>query len=130
MTNLQWIRKSLSPARRRRIASRTAALMADEQTLQKLRRARGMTQAAMAEALGIGQDGVSRLEQRSDMRLSTLRGYVEALGGKLLIVAEFPGQGPVVLTGGAGAGAGAEAGAGAGSTGRPASRGTRRRSAP
>jgi transcriptional regulator with XRE-family HTH domain len=90
MTNLERIRKSLSPARRRRIASRAAALMADEQALQKLRRARGMTQAAMAEALGIGQDGVSRLEQRSDMRLSTLRGYVEALGGKLSIVAEFP----------------------------------------
>ena len=98
--------------------------MADEHTLQKLRRAQGMTQAAMAEALGIGQDGVSRLEQRSDMRLSTLRGYVEALGGKLSIVAEFPSQGPVVLS----AGAGAEAAAG--STGRPASRGTRRRSAP
>lgn len=102
MTNLERIRKSLSPARRRRIASRAAALMADEQALQKLRRAQGVTQAAMAEALGIGQDGVSRLEQRSDMRLSTLRGYVEALGGKLSIVAEFPGQGPVVLGGGGG----------------------------
>ena len=101
MTNLESIRKSLSPARRRRIASRAAALLADEQALQKLRRAQGMTQAAMAEALGIGQDGVSRLEQRSDMRLSTLRGYVEALGGRLSIVAEFPGQ-PAVPLGGRG----------------------------
>jgi len=101
MTNLERIRKSLSPARRRRIASRAAALMADEQALQQLRRAQGMTQVAMAEALGIGQDGVSRLEQRSDMRLSTLRGYVEALGGKLSIVATFPGQEPVVLSAGA-----------------------------
>lgn len=100
MSNLQRIRKSLSPARRRRIASRAAALTADEQTLQDLRRAQGMTQAAMAEALGIGQDGVSRLEQRRDMRLSTLRGYVEALGGRLSIVAEFPGEAPVVLSGG------------------------------
>ncbi len=81
------------------------------------------TQAAMAEALGIGQDGVSRLEQRRDMQLSTLRGYVEALGGKLSIVAEFSGQGPVVLSGGG------SAEAAAGSTGRPASRGARRRSA-
>lgn len=101
MSNLESIRKRLSPARRRRIAHRAAVLMADEQALQKLRRAQGMTQAAMAEALGIGQDGVSRLEQRSDMRLSTLRGYVEALGGRLSIVAEFPGQPPVVLGGGA-----------------------------
>lgn len=102
MSNLAGVRKRLSPARRRRIANRAAALMADEQALQKLRRAQGMTQAAMAEALGIGQDGVSRLEQRSDMRLSTLRGYVEALGGRLSVVAEFPGQPPVVLGGGAG----------------------------
>lgn len=99
MSNLERIRNSLGQARRRRIASRAASLMADEQALQKLRRAHGMTQAAMAEALGIGQDGVSRLEQRSDMRLSTLRGYVEALGGRLSIVAEFPGQAPVVLSG-------------------------------
>ena len=98
MTNLERIRKSLSPARRRRIATRAAAMIADEQSLQDLRRAHGVTQAAMAEALGIGQDGVSRLEQRSDMRLSTLRGYVEALGGRLSIVAEFPGQAPVVLS--------------------------------
>lgn len=102
MSNLESIRKRLSPARRRRIANRAAVLMADEQALQKLRRAQGVTQAAMAEALGIGQDGVSRLEQRSDMRLSTLRGYVEALGGRLSIVAEFPGQPPVVLGGKAG----------------------------
>lgn len=99
MTNLDRIRKALTPARRRRIANRAATLMAHEQSLQDLRRARGMTQTAMAHALGIGQDGVSRLEQRSDMRLSTLRGYVEALGGRLSIVAEFPGQAPVVLSG-------------------------------
>ena len=123
MTNLEMIRKSLSPARRRRIASRTAALMADEQALQKLRRAQGMTQAAMAEALGIGQDGVSRLEQRSDMRLSTLRGYVEALGGRLSIVAEFPGQAPVLLGGGAGQPPDPAR------TARKAARGSRRRSA-
>lgn len=101
MTNLDRIRKTLSPARRRRIDARAAALIVDEQSLQNLRRAHGMTQTAMAQALGIGQDGVSRLEQRRDMRLSTLRGYVEALGGQLSVVANFPGQPPVVLSGGA-----------------------------
>jgi hypothetical protein len=54
---------------------------------------------AMAHVLGIGQDSVSRLEQRSDLLISTLRGYVEALGGRLSLVAEFPNQKPVVLTG-------------------------------
>lgn len=97
MTNLERIRQQLSPARRRKIAARAEALIARERSLQELRRARRLTQAQMAQALGIGQDGVSRLEQRRDMRLSTLRGYVEALGGRLSVVAEFPGQEPVVL---------------------------------
>ena len=53
----------------------------------------------MAEVLGVGQDSVSRLEQRSDLLISTLRNYVEAMGGKLSLVAEFPDKGPVILTG-------------------------------
>ncbi len=53
----------------------------------------------MAEVLGIGQDSVSRLEQRSDLLISTLRGYVEAMGGRLSLIAEFPNQDPVVLAG-------------------------------
>ena len=53
----------------------------------------------MADVLGIGQDSVSRLEQRSDLLISTLRGYVEALGGRLSLVAEFPNHEPVILTG-------------------------------
>lgn len=101
MTNLDHIRKGLTPARRRRVDARAAAPIVHEQSLQNLRRAHGMTQTAMAQALGIGQDGVSRLEQRRDMRLSTLRGYVEALGGRLSVVANVPGQAPVVLSGGA-----------------------------
>ena len=124
MTNLDRIRKTLSPARRRRIGVRAAVLIAEEQALQNLRRAHGMTQTAMAQALGIGQDGVSRLEQRRDMRLSTLRGYVEALGGRLSVVADFPGQAPVVLSGPA---RGARA---VPSEVRPALRASKRRSAP
>jgi sigma54-dependent transcription regulator len=45
------------------------------------------------------QDSVSRLEQRSDLLISTLRGYVEAMGGRLSLIAEFPNQDPVVLAG-------------------------------
>lgn len=124
MTNLDRIRKTLSPARRRRIGVRAAVLIAEEQALQNLRRSHGITQTAMAQALGIGQDGVSRLEQRRDMRLSTLRGYVEALGGRLSVVADFPGQAPVVLSGPA---RGARA---VPSEVRPALRASKRRSAP
>ena len=99
MTNLERIRKALSPARRKRIAARTAQLVAEEMTLQELRQARKLTQVRMAKALGITQDGVSRLEKRSDLLLSTLRKTVEALGGSLSLVAEFPDRGPVVLSG-------------------------------
>lgn len=99
MKNLDRIRKQLPAARRRRIAARAATLMAEEKSLQELRQAHKLTQKRMAEVLGVGQDSVSRLEQRSDLLISTLRGYVEALGGRLSLVAEFPNQDPVVLSG-------------------------------
>jgi hypothetical protein len=53
----------------------------------------------MARALGITQDSVSRLERRSDLLLSTLRNTVQAMGGNLSLVAEFPDRAPVVLSG-------------------------------
>lgn len=99
MKNLDRIRKQLSTARRKKIAARAATLIAEERSLQELRQAHNLTQKRMAQVLGIGQDSVSRLEQRSDLLISTLRGYVEALGGRLSLVAEFPNQEPVVLTG-------------------------------
>jgi transcriptional regulator with XRE-family HTH domain len=91
--------RELSPARRKRVEARAAQLIAEEMSLRELRRAHKLTQERIAETLGIGQDQVSRLEQRSDLLLSTLRGYVEAMGGQLKIVAEFPHQEPVVLSG-------------------------------
>ena len=53
----------------------------------------------VAEKLQINQENVSRLEQRSDLLISTLSGYVAAMGGKLSLVAEFPDRPPVSLTG-------------------------------
>ena len=66
-------------------------------TLKELRTAAQQTQTDMALSLGVGQDAISRLEKRSDMLLSTLRLYIESLGGKLQLVAQFPGRPPVVL---------------------------------
>ena len=91
--------KKLSPARRKKVETRAAELIAEEMTLRDLRKARELTQARMAEQLGITQDGVSRLEKRSDLLFSTLRKTVEAMGGSLSLVAEFPDRAPVVLTG-------------------------------
>ena len=89
----------MSPVRRRKIKARAAEIMAEEMTRQELRRARKLTQIRMAKNLGMTQDGVSRLEKRSDLLLSTLRGYVEALGGRLSLVAEFADRSPVILSG-------------------------------
>ena len=99
MTNLERVRKELSPARRKRVKARAAHLIAEEMTLQELRRARKITQVRMAQELGIGQDGVSKLEKRADLMISTLRKTVEAMGGSLSLVAEFPDREPVVLSG-------------------------------
>jgi len=89
----------IGTARRKRVEARAAALIAEEMTLQELRQARKLTQVRLAKALGISQDGVSRLEKRSDLLLSTLRKSVEAMGGNLSLVAEFPDREPVVLSG-------------------------------
>lgn len=91
--------RKLSSARRKKVEARAAELMAEEMTLRELRRARRLTQVRMAEALGITQDSVSRLEKRSDLLLSTLRKTVKAMGGNLSLVAEFPDRPPVVLAG-------------------------------
>lgn len=89
----------LEPSRRLGIEDRAAQLIAEEVTLRELRKARKLTQAHIASVLGISQDGVSRLEKRSDLLLSTLRRTVEAMGGSLTLVARFPDQAPVELAG-------------------------------
>ena len=99
MTNLERVRKELSPARRKRVKTRARHLIAEEMPLRELRRARKITQVRMAQELGIGQDGVSKLEKRADLMISTLRKTVEAMGGSLSLVAEFPDREPVVLSG-------------------------------
>jgi transcriptional regulator with XRE-family HTH domain len=99
MKTLDQLRKELSPARRKKIDARTAQLVAEELTLRDLRKAHRKTQTQVAKELGMTQDQVSRLEQRSDVLLSTLRKYVEGMGGRLSLVAEFPDHEPVALRG-------------------------------
>ncbi len=98
-TNVDDIIKRLSPAQRKKVEARAAQLIAEEMTLRELRHARKLTQVKMAKTLGITQDSVSRLEKRSDLLLSTLRKTVEAMGGNLSLVAEFPDRAPVLLSG-------------------------------
>jgi transcriptional regulator with XRE-family HTH domain len=68
-------------------------------SLTELRRARAMTQDQLAADLHVGQASIAKLERRTDMYLSTLRRFVEAMGGELEIVARFPDQQLVRLRG-------------------------------
>ena len=95
--NLNEIIKKLPQERQNKIEARSQELIAEYMTLQDLRKARELTQERMAETLNIRQDSVSRLEKRSDLLLSTLRSYVNAMGGELKLVAEFPDRPAVVI---------------------------------
>jgi DNA-binding XRE family transcriptional regulator len=83
----------LPKERQQRVEARAMELA----TLKDLRQAAQQTQEQLAAALGVGQDTISRLEKRSDMLLSTLRHYVESMGGKLELVVQFPNRPPVVI---------------------------------
>src|SRR5450432_1448308 len=88
-----------SPKRQEKIQARTRELVAREMSLRELRHAVSKTQTTVARRLNMGQDGVSRLENRSDLLLSTLRNYVEAVGGSLTLVVQFPDKEPIAIGG-------------------------------
>jgi transcriptional regulator with XRE-family HTH domain len=82
--------------RRARIAVETQRLI-DEMPLQELRKALELTQQQVAASLSVNQVAVSKMENQTDMYVSTLRRFVEAMGGELHIVAHFP-QGDVEIS--------------------------------
>jgi hypothetical protein len=88
---------ALPRARQQKIKRRAAELIAEELTLRDLRKAKQITQEEVAQRLSGRQVYVSRLERRADMKLSTLREYVRALGGDLQLMVTFPGDAPVKL---------------------------------
>jgi DNA-binding XRE family transcriptional regulator len=90
---LDDVMAALPKNRQKRVEARAMELA----TLKDLRQAVQQTQEQMAAALGVRQDTISRLEKRSDMLLSTMRHYVESMGGKLELVAKFPDRPPVVI---------------------------------
>ena len=88
--------KDFTPERRERVDARKAALRR-AMALHELRRARAMTQKALGQKLNVNQPAIAKLERRADMYVSNLRAYIEAMGGRLRITAEFPG-GSVAIT--------------------------------
>lgn len=85
----QTLLDEMTPARRAKI---TADVQALHQALRlgQIRETLEFTQMELAEALETSQSGISRIEQRDDVFVSTLRHYIEAMGGELELVARFP----------------------------------------
>lgn len=88
--------KDFLPERRQRIDDMKKELIA-EMPWHQLRRAKTLTQRDVAKMLKVNQSAVSELEQLTDTYVSSLRSYIEAAGGQLKIVAEFP-QGEIAIT--------------------------------
>ncbi len=87
--NFRELEAKMSPERRARVAARVKEELR-KMPLHQLRNAREMTQTRLAEVLEMDQGNISKLEKRTDMYLSTLRSYVEAMGGTLEIRAVVP----------------------------------------
>lgn len=92
MSTLQDKLAELSPEDRASVMAHAGELIAEELTLRQLREGLNLTQSTIAERLEIGQNSVSRMENRVDIKISTLQSYIEALGGQLKISASFPDQ--------------------------------------
>ena len=99
LTTLAEKMSRLPESRRKAIDEQSEILIAEEMPLQAIRRARQMTQATVAEELGINQENVSRLERRSDFLISSLRNYLEAMGGELRLVVDFPNRPSIAIAG-------------------------------
>ena len=83
------LKKDMPAARQQKIAKRTEEILAT-MPLHEIRQARQLSQVELATRLDINQAAVSKVERRTDLYISTLRRHIEAMGGSLLIQAEFP----------------------------------------
>ena len=90
MKRHKWsdIKARTKPGTRRRIETE-AQRLSDDLHLSQLRRARGLTQEAMAALLGVSQAEVSKMERRTELYVGTLRKFIEAMNGELVLAARF-----------------------------------------
>lgn len=98
-TTLKDKLSKLNPKRLAAVEHEAKNLIEDELTLRDLRLAMDKTQTDLCAKLNMKQDGISRLEHRSDMLISTLTKYINAMGGTLKVTAEFPDRAPVQISG-------------------------------
>lgn len=97
MTDLTDKLARLPEPRRKAIEAEADRLHGEYLTLKELRKARAVSQTQLAETLGVRQATIAQMEKRRDLMISTLRSYVEAMGGRLSLTVEFPGKPPVRL---------------------------------
>lgn len=83
------LREKMAPEYRARARLRTTSMLA-EMALSELRRALDVSQEDLAKLLRVSQASVSKLENRSDLHISSVAAYIEALGGQLELIARFP----------------------------------------
>jgi len=96
--NLNHYLQNLSPESRKNIDNRAAEILAEEMGLQELRKGLQYSQKTLAEKLHVAQGEISKIEHRTDMLVSTLREYVQQLGGSLEITVHFPDRQPIQIT--------------------------------
>ncbi len=84
------LREKMSPKAREASALKTKTMLKEMMVLKELRNALHLSQKKLAATLSVDQANVSQIESRTDMYISTLRGYIEAMGGELDIIARFP----------------------------------------
>lgn len=94
---LEDVIAALPDPRRERVNARFQELKGQVEDLGELRRVAGKAQAEIAATLNIKQPSVSKIENQADMYLSTLRSYVEAIGGQLDLVVRLPSRPPIRL---------------------------------
>jgi DNA-binding transcriptional regulator YiaG len=95
--NFQELRAGMS-AEAKAVSAAEHSRLVEEMSLHQLRKARELTQTKIAEELHMGQGDVSKLERRTDMYVSTLTSYLQAVGADLEIRAVFPDGRAVKIT--------------------------------
>lgn len=95
---LAEMKARLDPERQAEVERQTIQIKARVKGLQALRMARASTQVELAERLHVSQASVAKLERRADVLLSTLRQYIEALGGHLDLLVRFDDESPLLIT--------------------------------
>ena len=83
------LKEKMSPERREKVENKAQAILMN-MTLQELRKTRHLSQQDLAQILKVNQAALSKMENQADMRISTLRKLLAAMGGNLKLVAEFP----------------------------------------